>query len=63
MLTSLDFVIDPVLEALIVDVLHAAQAFTQTDQWILSAVGAIKAKTALFVGTDIALSGYTLYIS
>lgn len=63
MLTSLDFVIDPVLEALIVDVLHAAQAFTQTDQWILSAVGAIEAKAALFIGTEIALPRYTLYIS
>lgn len=38
LLTSFNFVIDPVLKALKVNVLHAAQAFTETDKRILSAV-------------------------
>ena len=55
-LTSFNFVIDPVLKALIVNVLNAAQAFAEADKWIFSAVRAIKAKTALLVSTDITFS-------
>lgn len=62
MLPTLDLVIDPVLQARIVDVLHAARAFAQAHQRVIAVVGRVEADPALVLGGVVAFPRHAFHL-
>lgn len=52
LLSFLYLVIDPILEAIIVNIFHAPWAFTKADQWIFSIMWIIEADSTLIIIAD-----------